>query len=129
MLAGEGFLLLAIFFLPACAPNDPPPIQSNPTIICDSSEEAEAQPSREAVFVYGEGNKNNPQKLIIGINAEPVQIDNAYVRLVGIINGATPVALVEMGGKGQCVGLGEKLAGYQIVVISIDHVELRNTRE
>lgn len=118
-----------LFFLSACAPSEKNPVVPHQAVVTEPSEEAIKVPSREAVFVYNDQTSSNPAALSLQINAEPVQIGNSYIRLVGIINGMKPVALVEINGKGSSVGLGERVSGYCLVLIERNIVQLKRVKE
>ncbi len=124
--------LLVLFsymlFLPACAPSEQEKSVPDQTTI-ETSEEAEAPPSREAVFVYSDHSKDGPPNISLQLNAEPIQLSSVYVRLAGIIVGVSPVALVEVGGKGFCVKRGDKVKEYRVISISPQEVNLRRAEE
>ncbi|MFA5840495.1 MAG: hypothetical protein WC890_07630 [Candidatus Margulisiibacteriota bacterium] len=113
-----------LVFLSACSPDEKGQITQEPTTI-ETSEEAESPPSREAVFVYSDHSKEGPPNISLQLNAEPIQLSSVYVRLAGIIVGVSPVALVEVGGKGFCVKRGDKVKEYRVISILPQEINLR----
>ncbi len=89
----------------------------------EASTEAAADPSREAVFVYG-GQKSLPNKIILKIGGEPRLFSSGYLRLAGVVGGEFPMACLELGGRGFAAAKGEKIDDYRIVGIESDHVVL-----
>lgn len=117
-------ILSIVCLLSACAPSEREQIAQEPAVV-EATEEAESQPTREAVFVYGDHSKDCPPKITLQLNAEPIQLSSVYVRLAGIIAGVSPVALVEVGGKGFCVKRGDKVKEYRVISISPQEINLR----
>jgi hypothetical protein len=122
-------LMILVLTLTACAPSESQPLPSDQTINIEPSEEAETGPSREAVYIYNEQSASNPAALSLQMNTEPVQVGNTYIRLVGIIEGLNPVALVEVNGKGASIGLGERVGGYCLTSISRNAVQLKRAKD
>ena len=91
----------------------------NPTL---PSREAE---KREALYVYGAGpQENSASKVVLKLNAAPVLLAASYVRLVGVVSsGGRPLALVEVGGRGQCVEPGSEILGYRVGRIARQTIE------
>ena len=121
-------LISCMIFLPACAPSEREQILQE-SAVAESTEEAGSPPSREAVFVYGDHGKDGPPNISLQLNAEPIQLSSVYVRLAGIIVGVSPVALVEVGGKGFCVKRGDKVKEYRVISISPQEINLRRVEE
>jgi len=117
-------ILSIVGLLSACAPSEQEKSVPDQTTI-ETSEEAETPPSREAVFVYSDHSKDGPPNISLQLNAEPIQLSSVYVRLAGIIVGVSPVALVEVGGKGFCVKRGDKVKEYRVISISPQEINLR----
>jgi hypothetical protein len=96
---------------------------------------------REPIYVYGKHpEKDTLKEVILRLNAEPVLLPvhrspegeggaSGYVRLVGVVSGGRPLALVELGGKGLGVGIGEEFAGYRIASISSRKIILKRKGE
>lgn len=109
-------LMVAVIVLSSCA-------SQNPTIVgnhkaadgedgfAEPVEEKIDIPSREAVFIYG-NQCNSPKRLVLNLGSEPVLLPSGYVRLVGVVSGGKPVALIEIGGRGLALGVGEMVDGY-----------------
>ncbi|MFH1825816.1 MAG: hypothetical protein ABH823_00805 [bacterium] len=83
----------------------------------------EAEP-REPVYVYGQQTKASPDELTLSINNEPLLVNSSYVRLVGVVSGGKPLALLEIAGRGLCLGVGKRVSDYQITEINVKGVKL-----
>ncbi|MFA4905717.1 MAG: hypothetical protein WC645_04360 [Candidatus Margulisiibacteriota bacterium] len=108
-------LLLMSLGLSACGPAPSPP----PEIPVS---EEKPIPQRSALFVYQTHNQTNSPSLTLYMGAEPVALASGYVRLAGVIAGK--VALVEIGGRGAQVGVGDKVGDYSVQSIEESEVKL-----
>ncbi|MFH1576166.1 MAG: hypothetical protein ABID35_01335 [Candidatus Margulisiibacteriota bacterium] len=89
----------------------------------------EADP-RETVFTYN----NQPEKVflkeaLLKLNSEPLLLTSGYVRLVGVVSGGKPLALIEVGGRGVCLALGDEVGGYCLVEIKKNGIRLLRKSE
>lgn len=138
-------LILVIFIallLVSCSSS-----KGQPETALEEQEEAKAgeeQPpsleagSRQPIFVYNNQTANSPHKVTLKLNAEPLLLPNGYVRLVGVVSGpvrrspdgrrdeggGNPLALIEVGGRGLCVGVGDKVGDYNVARISGKEIQL-----
>ena len=81
---------------------------------------------REPLYVY----KNQPEgiasrNVTLTLNEEPLLLPNGYVRLVGVVSGGRPMALVEVGGRGLCVEIGNRVGDYRVVSILAKKIRLK----
>ena len=115
-------ILICALLLSSCSLEKDAPQRS---ISAPPSLEAEAveAPSREAIFTYG-GAKDLPRKLVLILAGEPVLLPSGYVRLVGVVSGGRPIALIEIGGRGLALGKGENINDYRVVGINDNSVVL-----
>lgn len=92
---------------------------------------------RKPIFVYNDQSKKGVSlgKTVLKLNAEPLLLASSYVRLVGVVSGGRPVrrsskneggpmALIEVGGKGFCVGIGDEICGHRVSHISQKELHL-----
>ncbi|MFC1540706.1 hypothetical protein ACFL4J_01560 [Candidatus Margulisiibacteriota bacterium] len=87
-------------------------------------------PPREPVFIYQDQPERIPsQEVVLSLDAEPVLLTSGYVRLVGVVSGGRPLALIEVAGKGLGVAVGQSVGGYKVLGISERGVKLRRTRK
>jgi len=119
------FLLLAmmVLVLSSCASRDEKSAINTEGSVATEEAEVVDYPSREAVFVYGK-QKELPKVLILKFGGEPILLPSGYVRLVGVVSGGNPLALIEVGGRGLCLQLGETFSGYQVAVIDQREIKL-----
>jgi len=117
--------LLIIFALCLCScasPQEEPDLSSQEE---DDEIVEEKVVSREALYIY---QQNQPavdlQEITLSLNSEPLLLLSGYVRLVGVVSGRNPTALVEVAGKGLCVKVGEEIRGYKATSISEDKIQL-----
>jgi hypothetical protein len=110
-------LLVIVIPLSACAPQSRP-VSSN-KIEADPSAEAEPIASRETLFVYG-GKKTASSRLVLELSGEPVLLSSGYLRLVGVVAGARPMACLELGGRGFILTKGEVIDDYRVAGLSGD---------
>ncbi|MBI5699309.1 hypothetical protein HZC35_03240 [Candidatus Saganbacteria bacterium] len=108
-------LLLMSLGLSACSPAPSPPPET-PVV-----EERPAQ-QRSALYVYQAHDQTNSPSLTLYMGAEPVALASGYVRLAGVIAGK--VALVEIGGRGAQVGVGDSVGDYSVQSIEESEVKL-----
>ncbi|NQU18234.1 MAG: hypothetical protein HQ564_09260 [Candidatus Saganbacteria bacterium] len=119
MILRIGLIFILSLVLSSCSNQSP----SEPVIVDPQVTTSEVQTtSREAVFTYGENSQ--AKNISLSFSAEPVQINEGYIRLVGIIAGNNPLACIEIGGKGRVVGLGELVEQYVVSKISKKEVLL-----
>ena len=94
----------------------------------DSVEEkapsVEVEP-REPVYVYDKHPGNNLKEVALSLNNEPLLLSNGYLRLVGVVSGGKPLALVEIGGRGICAEIGGRIGDYSVVSISEKEINLK----
>jgi len=108
-------MVLSLFLSSCSSP------QKQPEIINPQQQEETATTS-EAVFTYGGANRAKIIGLTLG--AEPVPIKDGYIRLTGLLAGASPIACVEINGKGQSVAEKEEVNGYIVSQIKEKEVVL-----
>lgn len=108
-------LLLMSLGLSACS-SPPSHPQEAPVV------EEKSEPQRTALYVYQTHNQTNSPSLTLYIGAEPLALSTGYIRLVGVIAGK--VALVEIGGRGTQVRVGDKVGEYSIQTIEESEVNL-----
>ena len=80
---------------------------------------------RKPIYVY----ENKPEmvslrNVTLTLNSEPLLLPSGYVRLVGVVSGGRPMALIEVGGRGLCIGIGEAVGAYRVVGISKKGIKL-----
>jgi hypothetical protein len=113
-------LILLGLFLVSCAPSKEGQLE----IAKDDAEMVEEEmitveaDSREALFVYDQQLQPAKDELILKFDDEPLLLASGYVRLVGVVSGGMPLALLEVGGRGLCAGVGEEVAEYKITQIA-----------
>lgn len=122
------FFLIVMMLLPSsCAPQSQKSVvKGEETVVSEEAETIES-PSREAVFVYG-NQTNLPKRIVLAFTGEPVLLPSGYVRLVGVVSGGKPMALLEIGGRGLALGEGESVDGYRVSWIDCDHVTLERRK-
>lgn len=81
--------------------------------------------TREPIYVYGHHQEKILKEVILRLNAEPLLLSSSYVRLVGVVSGGRPMAVIEVGGRGLCIGVGEEVGEYMVVGISEKEVKLK----
>jgi len=79
-------------------------------------------PARKALYVYGQN--TNTRQITIFYGGDPIPLACGYVKLVGAVRGEGSLALLEIGGKGSCFALGDKVGDYRIAEISEKEVKL-----
>jgi hypothetical protein len=84
--------------------------------------EEKPEPQRSALYVYQTHNQTNSPSLTLCIGAEPLALAVGYVRLVGVV--ASETALLEIGGRGAQVGVGDKVGEYVVQNIAESEVKL-----
>lgn len=75
-----------------------------------------------ALYVYQTHSQTNSPSLTLYIGAEPLALAVGYVRLVGVV--ASETALIEIGGRGTQVGVGDKVGEYMVQNIAESEVKL-----
>jgi len=107
------------FFIPSCSFYEAP--ARSEKVQPETTAEAYASP-RKALYVYGQ--KTNTKQITIFYGGDPIPLSCGYVKLVGAVRGEGSLALLEIGGKGSCFALGDKVGDYRIVEISEKEVKL-----
>lgn len=120
-------LVTSALLLSSCAPSR----ENTDTNLRDDDasmvEEQAASPEvdvRQPVYVYNQQSHNDAQEITLQLNSEPLLLHNSYVRLVGVVSGGRPMALVEVGGRGVSLGAGGEVCGYRVVSIFNDEIKL-----
>ncbi|MEE8637864.1 MAG: hypothetical protein V3T21_02350 [Candidatus Margulisiibacteriota bacterium] len=93
-------------------------------IIAEKAASAEGD-VRKPIYVY----ENQPKKvslkeITLTMHSEPLLLPNGYVRLVGVVSGGRPMALIEVGGRGLCVDVGDEIGKYRVAWISREKIKL-----
>jgi hypothetical protein len=117
------FLCISILlFVSACAST---PKGSDETVRIDDDEPFMEKSSvsseadvRKPIFIYDCVSSESLSEVTLRINSEPLLLTAGYVRLVGVVSGRRPIALIEVGGKGLSVEGGDIVGGYRITRIS-----------
>ena len=79
-------------------------------------------PESSAVYVYGQNKNTND--LVLKVGGEPVTVAAGYIKLAGTVLGEEPLAVLEIGGRGQVCRVGEEVSDYQVISISEREVKL-----
>lgn len=126
-----GLLILIVFFLCSCAaPQEEKSVSADDAADDGIAVEEESQPaqSREALYIYNNSNVEASPEIILSLNSRPLLLAAGYIRLVGVVSGGKPIALLEVAGKGLCVGVGEKIENYKVVSIGEGEVKLEKEK-
>lgn len=119
-------LILMVFFLCSCAaPQEEKSVSADNAANDGMVEEA---PTREALYVYNNNAIETSPEIILSLNSRPLLLAAGYIRLVGVVSGGKPIALLEVAGKGLCVGVGEKIENYKVVSIGEGEVKLEKEK-
>lgn len=124
---GVVFVFLAALLLTSCSGSKEEPKvgqQEESLEIVESRENTVEADPRETLFVYKDQAATDQNEIILKLNAEPLLLTSGYVRLVGVVSGGKPLALIEVGGRGFGVEIGEEVGKYQVVDISARSVRL-----
>ncbi len=126
------FLVLAILALSSCS--------SRPEQVEVKAEEeelrveeeiaptAEAE-AREAVYIYkAHPGQVSSDKITLAMNDDPLLLPDGYVRLVGVVSGGKPIAVIEVGGRGVVVERGDQVCGYTLILIDKGKILLKRCR-
>lgn len=81
-----------------------------------------ATPESTALYVYGQN--KNPSNLVLKVGGEPVTVAAGYIKLAGTVLGDEPLAVLEIGGRGSVVEVGDRISEYRIFSISEREVKL-----
>ena len=108
-------LVLIAGLLTSCSGSNSEPV-IEPESVEEESITPEAKP-REALFVYQDKTKIGQQEIELKLNAAPLLLSDSYVRLAGVVSGGKPIALIEIGGRGQLVRSGDRISGYRVIWI------------
>ena len=120
---------LALFAITAisCSKTTPTEETKAPEEEVEVTEEADAV-SGEAIFTYNDAQNlavMQPE-ITLTFQSEPVQILGlGFVKLKGVIMGASPAALLEVAGMGMVVRKGDALGGYTVEEIREDYIRMR----
>ncbi|MEA3492937.1 MAG: hypothetical protein U9R38_00965 [Candidatus Margulisiibacteriota bacterium] len=120
-------LIIPVLLFSSCSPkeaivvNPRPAADDEPFLDLPASKEGE---SRKPVFVYNEKDNLAKEEILLRINSEPILLTSGYVRLVGVVSGGRPMALLEVGGRGLVVGVGEEVSEYIVSYIVKDRIRL-----
>ena len=118
-------LLLSLLIICACAPAQETVKATEETEPLGTEEVASQEVApRSPLFVYNNQASKSPAEFTLSINASPLLLPDGYVRLVGVVSGGNPLALIEVGGRGLCLQLGETFSGYQVAVIDQREIKL-----
>jgi len=123
-------VFLALLLVSCSSPKEEPKVERVPDdaeFVEEQVATVEADP-RKPLFVYKNQLPNALDEIILQLNSEPVLLTSGYVRLVGVVSGGKPLALVEVGGKGRCVSVGDSVEGYLVDFIYNDKVKLFNKK-
>jgi hypothetical protein len=118
------FIMFAALLLTSCSSvkqkEELKPEDDKREIVQETTVEAE---NREPIYVYRKEQEQNLKEVTLRMNSQPILLPvrrsldeggaSGYVRLVGVVSGGRPIALVEVGGRGLCVGIGEEVGGYR----------------
>lgn len=121
-------LILTALLLVSCSPSKEKGLETTkeePEMVMVEEETTLETDSREALFVYDQPLMSDKNELILKLESEPLLLASGYIRLVGVVSGGKPLALLEVGGRGLCVGIGEEVGEYIIAKISRKSVCLR----
>jgi hypothetical protein len=122
------FIMFAALLLTSCSSvkqkEELKPEDDKREIVQETTVEAE---NREPIYVYRKEQEQNLKEVTLRMNSQPILLPvrrsldeggaSGYVRLVGVVSGGRPMALVEVGGRGLCVGIGEEVGGYRVAGI------------
>lgn len=122
------FIILLILALSSCSS-----VKEKEEVILDEDQSEiikEQLPSDEAdarapIYVYqNQSEKVSLKEVTLKLNAEPLLLPNGYVRLVGVVSGGSPMALIEVGGRGRLVEVGDGIGKYRVAGISEKVIKL-----
>lgn len=122
------FIIILILALSSCASVKEKPGESlegeGSGIMVEEAPSVEAE-ARQPIYVY----ENQPEKVFLRkvtltLSSEPLLLPNGYVRLVGVVSGGRPMALVEVGGRGFSVEVGDEVGKYRVALISREKIKL-----
>ncbi|MFH1347371.1 MAG: hypothetical protein ABIH22_01645 [Candidatus Margulisiibacteriota bacterium] len=121
-----GLLLIALLLTSCSGSKEESNIepQAESLEVVESRENTVEVDPREPLFVYKNQPVMNLDEIILKLNAEPLLLTSGYVRLVGVVSGGKPLALIEVGGRGLGVEIGDEVGQYQVVNISTNCVFL-----
>jgi len=122
-------LIVIAALLSSCSASNEAPI-IEPETVEEDLITPEASP-REALFIYKDQQTSDQEKIELKMNAAPLLLSDSYVRLAGVVSGAClpagreePIALIEIGGRGRIIKIGDQISGYQIIRIGPGIVKL-----
>lgn len=118
---GLFFIIISVLVLSSCAlPPETAGREENPALETPEAGSIAEGPSREAVFIYNQ-QKTLARKISLKLGSEPLLFPSGYLRLTGVVDGMggrEPIILVEIGGRGLALGVGEGVDGYQLISVS-----------
>jgi len=114
-----------VLLLSSCSSNSAikeSPLPQEDNSVPEEKVETSDVSSREPLFVYKNQAPSDAKSIKLGINSEPLLLSSGYIRLVGVVSGVRPVAIIEVAGKGLCVEIGDEVCGYKIESISAKNI-------
>jgi len=125
-------LFLLILALSSCSPRQPAEVVASPEdlpVVEAQPPSIEARP-REPLYTYEKDpGPANPDSFCLSLNDEPLLLPDGYVRLVGVVSGGKPIALIEVGGRGRCARMGDRIGDHVVVGIGPGSARLRKRKE
>ena len=119
------FVIVLALLLTSCSGSGKEPktaVREEPLEVVESRENTVEVDPREPLYVYKNQPAADQQEIVLRLNAEPLLLTSGYVRLVGVVSGGKPLALIEVGGRGLGVEIGDEVGEYQVVDISAKSV-------
>lgn len=133
---GKGSVFVLMMFLAvvvsSCSSN--PPNKGSEESVAPTLEETETKEvdmpvTGEAVFTYKEDQNfsSDQSGLYITLFNEPIEVpDVGFLKLKGAVVGQYPVALVEVGGRGVPLMIGDKLGSFVVKAIGKGYLKLEH---
>jgi len=124
------FLIFILPFIPSCGrrKTDVPLPEEKET--ATASEEVAAEKFQpEQIFTYAEKTpespcSSEPEEITLDYLSQPIEIKGqGFTRLVGYVDG---LLLVEVGGQGRLLKIGDKIGSYKVAEIRLNEVRLIN---
>ncbi|MBU0502295.1 MAG: hypothetical protein KJ811_03500 [Candidatus Margulisbacteria bacterium] len=116
-------LMFLTLFTASCAAPDKEISTPAPQEI--EEEPSSVEPSQdEKIFVYNSNKKNEPNLVVLTLNAEPTLLGEKYARLAGVVGGQNKQALLEVAGRGLGVKVGDQIIGYTVLEIGESSLKL-----
>jgi len=114
------FLILAVLALSSCSARNKAEATTPPdeTEILEEDVPTPEAEARETIYIYKEHPEQvSSDKITLVMNNDPLLLPDGYVRLVGVVSGGKPIAVIEVGGRGRIVGGGDKMGEYRVARI------------